>query len=142
MEQQGIYERIKDRVGQLKGESKDRFFTEYLMQLDSSLIQEKHRLDMMETQLDQNCQIYRQRMAAADRAVKSETLRAVPAADKQEMNQAVPAGDTQEVNQAVPAADTQGMNQILPPIDTRNIAQAVVSPVTAERAVQPGVNPS
>ena len=80
MEQQGIYERIKDRVGQLKGESKDRFFTEYLMQLDSSLIQEKHRLDMMETQLDQNCQIYRQRMAAADRAVKSETLRAVPAA--------------------------------------------------------------
>lgn len=117
MEQQGIYERIKDRVGQLKGESKDRFFTEYLMQLDSSLIQEKHRLDMMETQLDQNCQIYRQRMAAADSAAKSET------------------------SHAVPAADTQGMDQILSSMDTQTTVQAVVSQVTAERAVQPGASP-
>ncbi len=75
MEQQGIYERIKGRVELLKEESRDRFFTEYLVKFDSCLIQEKHRLDLLETQLDQNCQIYRQRMAAVNTAAGEAVVR-------------------------------------------------------------------
>ena len=68
MEQQGIYERIKDRVEQLKKESQDHFFTEYLVKLESSLIQEKHRLDLTETELERNLRIYQQRLKAAEPA--------------------------------------------------------------------------
>lgn len=68
MEQQGIYERIKDRVEQLKKESQDHFFTEYLVKLESSLIQEKHRLDLTETELERNIRIYQQRLKAAEPA--------------------------------------------------------------------------
>lgn len=66
MEQTGIYERIKDRVAQLRAESRDHYFTEYLMKLDRRLIQEKYQLDLMETELERSCRIYRQRMASED----------------------------------------------------------------------------
>lgn len=66
MEQAGIYERIKDRVGQLRKESQDYFFTEYLTKLDSRLIQEKHQLDLMETELERSCRIYQQRMTSGE----------------------------------------------------------------------------
>lgn len=65
MEQQGIYERIRDRVGQLKAESRDHYFTEYLSKFDSRLIQEKHNLDLLELELERSCQLYRQRMEEA-----------------------------------------------------------------------------
>ena len=68
MEQQGIYERIKERVGQLKEESQDRYFTEYLVKLESGLIQEKHQLDLIEAGLERNLRIYRQRMETAQSA--------------------------------------------------------------------------
>lgn len=130
MEQQGIYERIRDRVGQLKGESQDRFFTEYLMKLDGCLIEEKHRLDMMEMQLEQNCQIYRQRLAAADAAAWSEAERAVPRADTQEMNQTAPVSDTQENSRIPSLSDTLAMDQ------------AVGSQETAQGAARPGADRS
>lgn len=61
----------------MKAESQDRFFTEYLMKLESRLIQEKHQLDLMETELDRNCQIYRQRVSAPrPEPVKSEPIQA------------------------------------------------------------------
>ena len=75
MGQQGIYERIKGRVEQLKGESQDRFFSEYLVRFDNCLIQEKHRLDLLETELDQNCRIYRQRVAAVNTAIGDQVPR-------------------------------------------------------------------
>lgn len=68
MEQQGIYERIKERVGQLKAESRDGFFSEYLVKLDHRLIQEKYQLDLIEVELERNFQIYQQRMSAVETA--------------------------------------------------------------------------
>ncbi len=65
MEQQGIYERIKGRVGQLKEESQDHFFTEYLVKLESSLVQEKYQLDLIEAGLERNLRIYQQRLEEA-----------------------------------------------------------------------------
>lgn len=66
MEQQGIYERLKERVGQLKAESQDQFFTEYLGKFDQRLIQEKYQLDILELELDKSCQKYEQRMASVE----------------------------------------------------------------------------
>ena len=134
MEQQGIYERIKDRVRQMKEESQDLFFTEYLVKLDRRLIQEKHQLDLLETELNRNCQIYRQRLASVEAAVKNEnvqeehvqaTVRKMSANDIQE-NQTVPIMDTQE-NQIVSATETQRENQTVSEADTQDTAQAVPS---------------
>lgn len=66
MEQQGIYERLKEKTGRLKAESKDHFFTEYLGKFDQRLIQEKHQLDLLELELEKSCRIYEQRMASAE----------------------------------------------------------------------------
>ena len=66
MEQQGIYERLKEQVSHLKAESRDRYFTEYLVKFDGRLIQEKHQLDLMEAELERSCCLYQQRMASAD----------------------------------------------------------------------------
>ena len=77
MEQQGIYERIKERVKQLKEESQDRLFTEYLVKLESSLIQEKHQLDLIEAGLERNLRIYQQRMGTAESVSRPQ----VPGAD-------------------------------------------------------------
>lgn len=71
MEQQGIYERIRDRAGQLKAESQDHYFTEYLSKFDSRLIQEKHQLDLLETELERSSQLYRKRMEEAGTAQAS-----------------------------------------------------------------------
>lgn len=68
MEQQGIYERIRDRAGQLKAQSQDHYFTEYLLKFDSRLIQEKHQLDLLEAELERSSQLYRQRMGEAEAA--------------------------------------------------------------------------
>lgn len=65
MEQQGIYERLKERTGQLKAESRDPFFTEYLRKFDQRLIQEKHQMDLLELELENSCRMYEQRMASA-----------------------------------------------------------------------------
>ena len=53
-------------MAQLRAESRDHYFTEYLMKLDRRLIQEKYQLDLMETELERSCRIYRQRMASED----------------------------------------------------------------------------
>lgn len=98
MEQQGIYERIKDRVGQLKAESQDHYFTEYLSKFDSRLIQEKHNLDLLELELGRSCQLYRQRMGEAG-------------ANRPQMN----AGQ-QPFSQAEPfRAEPQGETKLVPP---------------------------
>lgn len=98
MEQQGIYERIKDRVGQLKAESQDHYFTEYLSKFDSRLIQEKHNLDLLELELERSCQLYRQRMGEAG-------------ANRPQMN----AGQ-QPFSQAEPfRAEPQGETKLVPP---------------------------
>ncbi|MDE5891883.1 MAG: hypothetical protein K2H45_03050, partial [Acetatifactor sp.] len=80
MEQQGIYERLKERVGQLKAESRDHFFTEYLEKFNQRLIQEKHQLDLLELELEKNCRMYEQRMAAMG-AVPQEASHEVPQAE-------------------------------------------------------------
>ena len=66
MEQKGIYERIKDRTGQLKAESQDHYFTEYLSKFDGRLIQAKHQLDLLEVELERSYQLYQQRMGEAE----------------------------------------------------------------------------
>lgn len=98
MEQQGIYERIRDRVGQLKAESRDHYFTEYLSKFDNRLIQEKHNLDLLELELERSCQLYRQRMEEAG-------------ADRPQM----PAGQ-ESLSQAEPfRAEPQGETKPVPP---------------------------
>ncbi|MBO5283952.1 MAG: hypothetical protein J6B43_12675, partial [Lachnospiraceae bacterium] len=98
MEQQGIYERIRERVGQLKAESRDHYFTEYLSKFDSRLIQEKHNLDLLELELERSCQLYRQRMEEAG-------------ADRPQM----PAGQ-ESLSQAEPfRAEPQGETKPVPP---------------------------
>ena len=82
MEQQGIYERIKERVGQLKAESGDHFFTEYLVKLDSRLIQQKYQLDLIETELERNCRIYRQRMSVLESVSATPEQSQTPAANE------------------------------------------------------------
>lgn len=112
MEQQGIYERIKERVGQLKAESQDHFFTEYLVKLDSRLIKEKYQLDLIESELERNCLIYQQRMSAA------ESASAAPESVQTEQPQVVAAEQTQ-----APAAE--------PPEQVRSAAAPVFSLETA-----------
>ncbi len=138
MEQQGIYERIKGRVEQLKGESQDLFFTEYLVKLDGRLIQEKHQLDLIETQLEKNCLIYRQRMASMDAAVKSEDARAVPPTGNPEATQAVPPTGTQGVVQSVLPPDNPETARAMPSTDQQTADRAVVLQEASYRAGQPG----
>lgn len=84
MEQQGIYERLKERVERLKAESRDHFFTEYLGKFDQRLIQEKYQLDLLEMELEKSCQTYEQRMASVERA------QGVQPPTSQEMPQGIP----------------------------------------------------
>lgn len=129
MEQQGIYERIKDRVRQLKEESQDLFFTEYLVKLDSRLVQEKHQLDLLETELDRNCQIYRQRQTSVEAAVGNQTIQEE---HSREMAQNMSAADIQE-NQTVPTMDSQE-NHIVSTMNTQKEAQTVSAADTHETA--------
>lgn len=94
MEQQGIYERLREKVGQLKAESRDPFFTEYLGKFDRRLIQEKYQLDLLEQELEKSCRMYEQRMASAG---------------------AMPQAQTQAAPQMMPQAQTQAAPQIMPP---------------------------
>lgn len=97
MEQQGIYERLKERVGRLKAESRDPFFTEYLGKFDQRLIQQRYQMDLMEMELERSCQKYEQRMAsvgamsqAASQGVPQPTAWATPQGTSQPAFQAVP----------------------------------------------------
>ena len=142
MEQQGVYERIKDKVRQLREESQDQFFTEYLVKLDGRLIQEKYQLELLEMELDRNCQIYRQRLAAVEAAVRNEAAQGQHLQEKvrnlsdinMRENQTVPSVDVQE-NEAVSAVGTQENitvpivniqeNQIVPTMNMQREARTV-----------------
>lgn len=73
MEQQGIYERLREKVGQLKAESRDPFFTEYLGRFDQRLIREKYQLDLLEQELEKSSRMYEQRMASAGAMPQAQT---------------------------------------------------------------------
>lgn len=73
MEQQGIYERLREKVGQLKAESRDPFFTEYLGRFDQRLIREKYQLDLLEQELGNSSRMYEQRMASAGAMPQAQT---------------------------------------------------------------------
>lgn len=93
MEQQGIYERLRERIGQLKAESRDPFFTEYLGKFDQRLIQEKYQLDLLEQELEKSCRMYEKRMASAG---------AMPQAQPQATPQMMPQPQTQAAPQMMP----------------------------------------
>lgn len=95
MEQQGIYERLKERVGRLKSESRDHFFSEYLGKFDQRLIQEKYQLDLLEMELEKSCRMYEQRMACVG-AVPQEAVQAMPQSD-------VPATEQMPLRAEMPA---------------------------------------
>ena len=146
MEQQGVYERIKDRVRQLREESQDHFFTEYLVKLDGRLIQEKYQLELLEMELDRNCQIYRQRLAPVEAAVRNEAEKGqhlqenitVPVVNIQE-NQIVPTMNMQREARMVSSADTQEAAQTVPLMDTHTEVQTVASQVTDQKSARPEV---
>lgn len=93
MEQQGIYERLREKVGQLKAESRDPFFTEYLGRFDQRLIREKYQLDLLEQELENSSRMYEQRMASAG---------------------AMPQAQTQAAPQMMPQSAVQATAQIPP----------------------------
>lgn len=134
MEQQGIYERIKERVKLLKEESKDHFFTEYLVSFDQKLIQEKHQLDLLEQELEKSSQKYAQRMAAAQAPRQD-----APLAAAREMAQ----GNTQAAAQGYAPVNTQAAAQGYVPMNTQAVAQtsAPVSEQAADMAGRAKVPP-
>lgn len=101
MEQQGIYERLREKAGQLKAESRDPFFTEYLGRFDQRLIREKYQLDLLEQELENSSRMYEQRMASAG---------AMPQAQTQAASQMMPQPQTQ----AAPQSAVQATAQIPP----------------------------
>ena len=118
MEQQGVYERLRERVGRLKTESQDPFFTDYLRKFDQRLIQEKYQLDVLEMELEKSCRMYEQRMASmkaaqpeASQAEAPEVAQVMPQAEAPAAVQVMPqAGDStaaQAMPQAEALADTQ-----------------------------------
>ena len=127
MEQQGIYERLKERAGRMKVESRDPFFTEYLGKFDQRLIQEKHQLDLLEQELENRCRMYEQRMASAG---------AVPRTQTQAMPQTMPQAQTQAAPQTMPQAHTQAAPQIMTQAQTQ-IAPQIIPQATTQIPPQP-----
>lgn len=135
MEQQGIYERLKERAGQLKAESRDPFFTEYLGKFDQKLIQEKYQLDLMEMELEKSCRMYEQRMASAG---------AMPQKETQVAPQIMPRTETQAVQQITPQVQNQAAQQIMPQAQTQAAPQIIPQPAsqaTAQIPPQPVIPP-
>lgn len=118
MEQQGIYERLRERIGQLKAESRDPFFTEYLGRFDQRLIREKYQLDLLEQELENSSRMYEQRMASAG---------AMPQAQTQAAPQMMPQPQTQAAPQPAVQATAQIPPQpMMPPLP--NMPQAAPRP--------------
>lgn len=119
MEQQGIYERLREKVGQLKAESRDPFFTEYLGRFDQRLIREKYQLDLLEQELENSSRMYEQRMASAG---------AMPQAQTQAAPQMMPQPQTQAVPQMMPQAQSQAASQIMPQATAQIPPQPMMPP--------------
>ncbi|MDE6675081.1 MAG: hypothetical protein K2K19_09775, partial [Acetatifactor sp.] len=129
MEQQGIYERLKERAGRLKAESRDPFFTEYLGKFDQRLIQEKYQLDLLEQELENRCRMYEQRMASASAVPQTQT-QAAPQIMPQAQTQAAPQTQTQAAPQIMPQTQTQVAPQIMPQAETQATPQIMPQTTT------------
>ena len=72
----GCFEQLRERVEQLKRQSQDVFFTEYLQQLSQRLIQEKHQIDLLRDELDRNYVLYQRR--AGEQGMAQQPVAPVP----------------------------------------------------------------
>ena len=62
----GCLETLRDRIYELKGESQDHFFTEYLVNLQERVIAEKHTVDLLYDELERKYKFYLERMEKAN----------------------------------------------------------------------------
>lgn len=58
----GVLEQLRERIYELKMESRDPFFSEYLELLQDRVIKEKHAVDLLSDELDRKYKFYLERM--------------------------------------------------------------------------------
>ena len=69
-EGKGRLERLEAQVQQNLAETKDYMFSDYLRKMNQRIIEEKHRIDLLQDELDRNCRQYQQKQVQVQEPVQ------------------------------------------------------------------------
>lgn len=108
-ESSGKLENLEQKINNLLGESKDKFFTQYLLELQRRVVLQKSQIDMLQNEFDRNYAIYVKRMQSEEETASKADSVPGEAESVKEIRQEVTYATY--VSSNVPAADNVFMPQ-------------------------------